>query len=661
MTMNKRAHILVVDDSLINIFFIEKILKKNNYEVSSVTNGKAVFNFLKSHKPDLILLDIILPDIDGYEVCRRLKKSIDKDIPIIFETGKFDAEDIAKGYQVGGEDYIRKPILIEELLARVKVVLDKHFAVKKFQAINKSLEQMVSNRTKELNLLFKIVKLVPQKDTIDSFCQNLVTMIEENYGVGKFGVQLQYGSKKFYSTSYTPKTIILKKTLHLNSNKKVVFRISGDNYLESEERDLESFINLLNVEVKQILNYKEVIKKENEYKEFIRSILLGTPDAIVVLNNKKKIVQYNPAFIELFKVNKDEVENRNITHIFDPGSIKNMDNDIFSEIDKRGKVYFELENFSVGDDVVNCSVTGAPLMKDQIQDGYLLVCKDISKRIELEAQLMSTNKMEAIGQLAAGISHEINSPTQFIRNNVEFINESIQNLLTLTRKINQIFHNSNKNIADYKDEFISDIEELDLDFINEETQAAVDESLEGIDRITKIVNAMRTFSHPGIEEKSNVDINEIIKKAIVVSRNEWKYDATIETDFQLDKLVPLFSDKFSQVILNLIINAAHAIHDKKEQEDLGEIKIITRETENNQAEIIVKDNGKGIPDKIKNKIFEPFFTTKKVGKGTGQGLAMIYNIVVKNHDGTIDFTSEEGKGTQFFVKLPLNHKTAEDT
>ena len=397
---------------------------------------------------------------------------------------------------------------------------------------------------------------------------------------------------------------------------------------------------------------------DNDSKEFISSIWNGTPDGIVVLNKDRKIIKVNPAFCEMFKVKDKDLNGKSIREIFNPEEIKNIDGNILYEIDVKGKVYFELENLHLSDGLINVSVTGAPFLKDENQKGYLFICKDIGNRIELETKLLSANKMEAIGQLAAGIAHEINSPTQFIRNNVEFINESVQSLIEFSKKLNSIMQNHDDDLNSHRKELLEDIEDLDLNFINEETQAAVNESLEGISRITKIVNAMRTFSHPGKNEKSDDDINEIINKAMIVSRNEWKYHSTIETNFQLDRLVPIYKDKLSQVILNLIVNAAHAIQDRK-VEEMGLIKITTRELENNIAEIRVEDNGVGIPEEIKNKVYEPFFTTKEIGKGTGQGLAVIYNIVVKNHDGNIEFESEVGKGTTFIITIPIDEMDEE--
>ncbi|MFP4546891.1 MAG: response regulator [Fidelibacterota bacterium] len=651
--MDDSSHILIVDDSMINIFHIGKILKNAGYQVSSVQMGNDALKYVAAQRPDLILLDIMMPDMNGYEVCRRLKESEYSEIPVIFVTAKTDEKDINTGYKVGGEDYIRKPILKQELLARVKVILERYHSTRRYHDLNADLEKIITNRTRELDLLFKIVKLVTQKEKIDEFCQKLINIIENNFRNGAFGICLEYNHRLFESNLFDNDEIIVVRQFRLDTGISVKLQISGKNVTDVTIEEIENFTDLLIVELKHILDYKEIIKIENENKAFFKSVLNGTPDGIVVLNNRKRVIRYNPAFIELFNLNEQDLMGRNINKIIDLKNARFTGTDIFAAINQNGKVYFKLSKQDHKDLTVNCSITGAPLIIDGKKNGYLLVCKDISRRMEIEAKLMSVNKMEAIGQLASGIAHEINSPTQFIRNNVEFINESTQNLIEFSKKINKLLRDEAADLNQFQKELINDIEELDLDFINEETAAAVRESLEGIDRITKIVNAMRTFSHPGNEKKSEVDINEIINKAIIVSRNEWKYDAKIETDLQLDSLVPVYRDKLSQAVLNLIINAAHAIQEQG-YEDLGIIKIRTFRKDSDTAEIQVEDNGCGIDESIREKIFEPFFTTKEVGKGTGQGLSVLYNIIVKNHDGRISFKSAPGKGTTFYVCLPIN-------
>jgi len=193
-----------------------------------------------------------------------------------------------------------------------------------------------------------------------------------------------------------------------------------------------------------------------------------------------------------------------------------------------------------------------------------------------------------------------------------------------------------------------------LAYLQEEIPQAIDQSLEGLERIAKIVRSMKEFSHPGMDEKTPIDINQAIETTINVSRNEWKYHADIETD--LDPGLPNVSclpGEINQVLLNLIVNAAHAIVNVVgESGDKGLIRISTR-LDGAWAEIRVSDTGTGIPEEIKQRIFDPFFTTKMVGKGTGQGLAIAYSVVVDKHGGVIDLESEEGKGTTFIISLPL--------
>ena len=195
-------------------------------------------------------------------------------------------------------------------------------------------------------------------------------------------------------------------------------------------------------------------------------------------------------------------------------------------------------------------------------------------------------------------------------------------------------------------------------FVREEIPKALDQTLEGSERVARIVRAMREFSHPGSEEKQQIDLNRAIESTTIVTRNEWKYVADLITDFDPDlPPVPCLTDEFNQAILNLIVNAAHAISEiVAASGEQGTITITTR-VDSGWAEIRVADTGGGIPEKHRSRIFDPFFTTKPVGKGTGQGLAIVYGVIVEKHGGTIDFVTEEGRGTTFILRLPLNSNT----
>ncbi len=184
---------------------------------------------------------------------------------------------------------------------------------------------------------------------------------------------------------------------------------------------------------------------------------------------------------------------------------------------------------------------------------------------------------------------------------------------------------------------------------------ALRQSLEGVDRVATIVRAMKEFSHPGTLQKQEVNINHGIRNTITVSRNEWKYVAEIETD--LDETlpaVPCLPGELNQVILNLIVNAAHAIRDRTGGDGTkGTIRVTTRRADD-WVEIRVTDDGAGIPAAIRDRVFEPFFTTKEVGKGTGQGLTIAHAVITKKHGGTLTFETEEGRGTTFIIRLPLD-------
>ena len=205
------------------------------------------------------------------------------------------------------------------------------------------------------------------------------------------------------------------------------------------------------------------------------------------------------------------------------------------------------------------------------------------------------------------------------------------------------------------------IQEADLEYLLEEMPKAIDQSLEGVHRVAKIVHAMKEFSHPGSEEKTAMDINRAIETTITVARNEWKYVAEVETCFDPQlPLVNCHAGEFNQVILNLLINAAHAIRHVVGDglDSKGSIRITTRQ-DSEWVEISIRDTGCGIPEAIQSRVFEPFFTTKPVGQGTGQGLALAHTTVVRRHNGRIWFETVAGKGTTFFIRLPIAPPAAE--
>ena len=290
--------------------------------------------------------------------------------------------------------------------------------------------------------------------------------------------------------------------------------------------------------------------------------------------------------------------------------------------------------------------------------GFIILGTDITEYKLMERQLAQAQKLESIGQLAAGIAHEINTPAQYVGDNVRFLQEAYHDLEGVHDLYDQLLRQlrSGNPTEDLVRKIEETTEEVDLGYIRQEAPKAVLQSLDGIGRISGIVRAMKDFSHPGTDVKTDIDLNKAIESTITVARNEWKYVAEMVTDFDPGlPLVPCLPAEINQVILNIIINASHAIADALKQnksDQKGTITIGTRAL-GEYAEIRISDTGTGIPENIRSKIFDPFFTTKGVGKGTGQGLAISHSVVVDKHGGTITFDSEVGKGATFVIRLPL--------
>ncbi|NDV22719.1 ATP-binding protein [Desulfovibrio sp. JC022] len=279
---------------------------------------------------------------------------------------------------------------------------------------------------------------------------------------------------------------------------------------------------------------------------------------------------------------------------------------------------------------------------------------NIADRKHLERKLSIAQKLESIGLLASGIAHEINTPIQYVGDSIRFIKEAhtdLNELIELYEKF--ILEDSPGSRANILDEIEEHKEDIDLEFISSESIKACNRALEGVERVATIVLAMKNFSHSGEEETKAVDINKAVRNTIEVSRNEWKYAAKLKTSLEPDlPSVKCLPGAINQVLLNVIVNAAHAIAENIQNDEKGTISVITK-FEPPFATIIIKDTGCGISKENMHKIFDPFFTTKEVGKGTGQGLAIVHDIIVEKHCGTIDIESEEGEGTTFIIKLPI--------
>lgn len=302
-----------------------------------------------------------------------------------------------------------------------------------------------------------------------------------------------------------------------------------------------------------------------------------------------------------------------------------------------------------------------PIIGDQKDSlGYLILAQDLTERKVIEQQLSHAQRMESIGQLASGVAHEINTPTQYTGDNLSFLNDAFFDLCRLL----EAYENLKK--ACFQQQPQSDVlktiermeREIELSYLRKEIPDAVLQAKEGVTKIAHIVKAMKEFSLHGSAEKRLFDLNRAIHNTITVSRNEWKYVAEIVTN--LDPELPAvccFPGDLSQAILCILVNAAEAIRETVAKGDKGRITVSSRRM-HKQVEIRISDNGGGIPAEIRSCIFDPFFSTKEVGKGVGQGLWIAHSTIVEKHGGSIHFETEEGKGTTFIICLPLDFEGA---
>jgi PAS domain S-box-containing protein len=409
------------------------------------------------------------------------------------------------------------------------------------------------------------------------------------------------------------------------------------------------------------------MERFHQESRFLHSLMEHFPDRIYYKDLESRFITGSQSFLRMCNLN-------------DVSDLKGLtDFDLFTEEHARAAFEDEQEIIRTGQSKLNleemetwsdgrvtwCSTSKAPFRDEQGRIiGTFGISRDITEqkaaereRQAMEVQLRHAQKLESIGSMAAGIAHEINTPIQYIGDNTSFLGGTLPTLLARMDALRRYLLDlqARQALPAPGAELLDQIAALDLDYLAKEIPLAIRQTQDGVSRVAVIVNAMKDFSHPGGEGKILADLNKAIESTLTVSRNEWKYLAKLETD--LDPAlpaVPCLLGEFNQVLLNLVVNAAHAIEEAlggRNTGALGTIKVSTHQV-GHEVRISISDTGKGIPENIRGRIFEPFFTTKPVGKGTGQGLA-IAHAVLEKHGGRITVESEVGRGTCFHLFLPL--------
>lgn len=382
------------------------------------------------------------------------------------------------------------------------------------------------------------------------------------------------------------------------------------------------------------------------------TVLQNAAEGIITFGQSGLIESANPAANRIFASSANELIGTNIRQLVGQDELPGFTTNLFwtcRPLERRSCVGRRTDGTTF-----EMELSGSRVELDN-RLLFTWMVHDATRRRELERQLAFAQKMESVGQLAAGIAHEINTPMQFVTDNLTFLASAFRQLETLLQHCEEwMATDGGKRAAELRRIVQEQNDAVTKTEIRTEIPLAIEQASIGTARVTEIVAAMKEFSHPGTRDKSYIDLNKAIQGTITISRHEWKYVAEIATEFdQTLPKVACFPAELNQALINLIVNAAHAIGDAQPKSALGKITITTSH-DRRDAIIRVSDTGMGIPENIRSRIFEPFFTTKAIGKGTGQGLSIVYSVVVEKHGGTLEVTSEVGVGTTFEVRLPLN-------
>lgn len=694
--------ILIGDDSLASRTLLQAALRSWGYEVVSATNGTEALSLLQGEDaPPLAILDVEMPGIDGTEVCKKLREMA-RPTPtyIILMTANADKAAAVAGLEAGADDYVTKPFDPAELRARLQVgarmVELQGSRAKYIKVLEDTFSQLERNSATLTQLNGKMLKEISERTRAEEELRLQKVLLESQREASLDGVLVISAAGKIISVNQhfieicgladevlaTKSGAAALQTIADNLIHPVEFLDLADSVRHATNKKSDQELTLKDGRIlhyysapvrssdgvyygrasyfRDISERKRVEKEMRKSDERYRDLVENARDIIYTHDLHGNYTSTNRAGEEITGYTREESLKLNLLQTLAPEYCEKALRMVKGKLAGEQETVYDLEIIAKDGHRIAVEVNSRLIFQGDVPVGVQGIARDVTERKYLERQLRQSQKMQSIGQLAAGIAHEINTPTQYVGDNLRFIQEAYQAQTQVMEKFDELFEaaQSGSVSPEKLDEVRRVIKEADLEYVAVEVPKALKQSLEGVQRIAKIVQSMKDFAHPDSAEKKAVDLNRAIESTINVARGEWKYVAELETDFDLSlPPVPCLLGELNQMTLNLIINSSHAIADKMKTEGQGNglIKITTRH-EGDWAVIRVSDTGVGIPLAIRSRIFDPFFTTKDVGKGTGQGLAISHTVVEK-HGGTITFETAEGEGTTFIIRLPLYEST----
>lgn len=673
--------ILVVDDNPENIQILIENLE-SDYEIICTTSGQEALDIAFSDdRPDLVLLDVMMPDMDGYEVCARLKANPDTwDLPVIFLTALGQEVDEAKGLNIGGVDFITKPFSLPVVEARIKAALrlkkeinNRMILTRKLARLNETLEHQIQEKTLALEKAHAHLKESEQK--YRAIFQNAVEGIYQATPEGRLlnaspslARILGYDSGDELVTRATD----LSRDLYYDPADWE--RFSNEIGKSSEIRDFETRLRTKSgaplwclVSAKALrdeggrVRYcqgfiidisarKEAALELQRLRIHMQNIINGMPSALVGIDLDGRVIHWNHEAELITGTTADDAKGQPLTTAF-PQLSRGMER--AGKAIRECRIHKDSKVLSyVNARVRYWDVTVYPLIPDQCE-GAVIRVDDITEQIRMEEMMIQSEKMLSLGGLAAGMAHEINNPLSAIIQSCQVIKNRMSADMPKNREIAAACGTSLPAICAY-------IEKRSVSTMLD----AIGKSGE---RAANIIDNMLSFARKEDGQISRHDLSDLVVRTVKLARNDYnlkenydfrRIDVVQEFDPDLPA-IPCEASKIQQVLFNILRNGAQAMAGASGNLEEGRHRfIITVRQDGNMARIEIQDNGPGMDKETRRKIFEPFFTTKGRGIGTGLGLSVSYFIITENHKGTISVESDPGEGARFIIRLPLDRETA---
>lgn len=382
--------------------------------------------------------------------------------------------------------------------------------------------------------------------------------------------------------------------------------------------------------------------------DFLREVYRTLPGALIVANADGVVGSGNEGAMRMLEWRGEDGSGLHLSRILGGGEVEL---ERIVEALRGGRIFngetsLLTQSGGVVDVILHAALSGEDA-NDPGKRKLVVVALDIRERKRLEVELRQAQKLESVGRLAAGVAHEINTPVQFVSDSVQFLRDALGELTLTVKRLRAASDTVECDVSNDDD---------DIEYLLENVPRAFDRTLDGLARIAAIVRSMKDFAHPDAKEMRPADLNRAIESTLTIARNEYKYVADVVTSYGELPLLTCHVGDINQAVLNIVVNAAHAIGDVVEDTQArGRISVSTRH-ESEHVAIEISDTGGGIPPAIQSRIFDPFFTTKAVGRGTGQGLAIARSVVVDKHGGELSFETHAGVGTTFVIRLPIHGK-----